>query len=477
MTNVRSSAWKRLLAVILSVAVVISMGAWSTAMVDAAAAPEVSVFLVGKDGQDKTLAQWNYDSENKTYTENGVALGIVKDFTSEENLAGEVNGKSYDFTDIGALPYTGINRKPDPRCLSVTTKGILLEDFYDYAEKKAGIDLRGDTMMYLSDSGGFNDTFTYDQYWGLDRYYYPDWYNAESYSAENMGNTERYVPTTLAVLGYHGTTGANLKTLISGADDANSLRISSGMQKNGSKAIAEIEGTTYSMGDINEGMLSVKGISVFRFTPVYNTISVADSTTSGTEGTDLIAKTKHATISTGDNYFKAAKGEPVELTATADEGYSVSGVTVKDEDDKEIDVTEDNGKWTFGMPAGAVTACIKVSEKKDNAGNEKKQPKKTTAKKAQPMNVKAKTKTFKAKKLKKKAKTFKAITVTNAKGKVTYAKISGSKKLNVNKKNGKLTIKKKTKKGLYKIKVRVNAAGDSQYKAGAKNVTVKVKVK
>ena len=94
-----------------------------------------------------------------------------------------------------------------------------------------------------------------------------------------------------------------------------------------------------------------------------------------------------------------------------------------------------------------------------------------------PAKVKKKTATVKYKKLKKKKRTVKAITVTKAKGKVTYKKKGGSKKLTVNKKTGKITVKKGTKKGTYKIKVAVTAYGTWNYAAMTKTVTVKVKVK
>lgn len=95
---------------------------------------------------------------------------------------------------------------------------------------------------------------------------------------------------------------------------------------------------------------------------------------------------------------------------------------------------------------------------------------------AQPMKVTASKKTVKAKKLKKKAQTVKAITVKNNKGKVTYAKVGGSGKLTVTK-AGKIVVKKKTKKGTYSVKVKVSAAGNGDYLAGSKTVTVKIVVK
>ena len=100
------------------------------------------------------------------------------------------------------------------------------------------------------------------------------------------------------------------------------------------------------------------------------------------------------------------------------------------------------------------------------------------AKKANTAKIKAKkTVKVKYKKLKKKAQSVKAITVKKAKGKVTYKKLKGSsKKLSVTK-AGKVKVKKGTKKGTYKIKVKVTVKGNSSYAAKSKTVTIKVKVK
>ncbi len=99
------------------------------------------------------------------------------------------------------------------------------------------------------------------------------------------------------------------------------------------------------------------------------------------------------------------------------------------------------------------------------------------AKASQSPKVTAKTKTVKKAKVKKKAQKVTGVfTVKGAQGKVTYAKKSGSAKLKVAS-NGKITVKKKTKKGTYKVKVVVKAAGNGNYNAATKTVTVKVKVK
>ena len=98
-------------------------------------------------------------------------------------------------------------------------------------------------------------------------------------------------------------------------------------------------------------------------------------------------------------------------------------------------------------------------------------------KSANSMKVAVKTKTVKVKKVKKAKQNVAAITVTGAKGAVTYKKAGGSAKLTVNAKTGKITVKKGTKKGTYKVKVTVTAAGDGNFKPGTKTVTVTIKVK
>ena len=108
----------------------------------------------------------------------------------------------------------------------------------------------------------------------------------------------------------------------------------------------------------------------------------------------------------------------------------------------------------------------------------------SSAKKANPMKLVKKTKAVKASKLKKVKVNIKLLAVKNAKGAVKITKVkSGTtkkiyKKIKVNSKNGKITIAKgKYKKGTYKIKLKIVAAGNSTYKKATKNTTVKLKIK
>ena len=106
----------------------------------------------------------------------------------------------------------------------------------------------------------------------------------------------------------------------------------------------------------------------------------------------------------------------------------------------------------------------------------------TINKAANPLAVKAKTAKVKYSTLKKKAQTLavsKVVTFSKkGQGTMTYAKASGNKKITINKKTGKVTVKKGLKKGTYKVKVKIKAAGNSNYKASAyKTVTFKIIVK
>lgn len=90
------------------------------------------------------------------------------------------------------------------------------------------------------------------------------------------------------------------------------------------------------------------------------------------------------------------------------------------------------------------------------------------------------TASVKKSKLKKKAQKVslnKVMTLSGGYGPVTYVKAGGSKKLSINRTSGKITVKKKTKKGKYKLRVRVNAAGDRNHEAAEKTVTVTIRVK
>lgn len=109
------------------------------------------------------------------------------------------------------------------------------------------------------------------------------------------------------------------------------------------------------------------------------------------------------------------------------------------------------------------------------------------SKKVNPLKIKARTaavkgstkgKNGKLKKNKTLAATKVIAFTKKGQGKLAYAKVSGNKKIVINKTTGKVTVKKGIKKGTYKVKVKVKAAGNSKYKASVwKTVTFRVNVK
>ena len=133
------------------------------------------------------------------------------------------------------------------------------------------------------------------------------------------------------------------------------------------------------------------------------------------------------------------------------------------------------GKVT-GKKEGKATITVTTAQGRKTASCQV-----TVNRMANPLAVKAKTATVKYSKLKKKTQKLavtKVITFTKkGQGTVTYAKVSGNKKITIAKTTGKVTVKKGLKKAKYKVKVKVSAAGNSSYKAASKTVTFTVRVK
>ncbi len=70
----------------------------------------------------------------------------------------------------------------------------------------------------------------------------------------------------------------------------------------------------------------------------------------------------------------------------------------------------------------------------------------------------------------------KIMTIKNAQGSLNFRKISGNKNFKIDATTGKISIKKGTKKGTYKLKVKVTAGGNDDYKSGTNTVTAKIKI-
>lgn len=104
---------------------------------------------------------------------------------------------------------------------------------------------------------------------------------------------------------------------------------------------------------------------------------------------------------------------------------------------------------------------------------------------ANPLSVKGKPLTVKYSRLKKKAQTLsikKTVTFKKkGKGTLSYQLASVSKAkykkyFRINTKTGTITLKKGLRKGTYKVKLKIRAAGDDSYKVSTKTVTCKITV-
>ena len=127
----------------------------------------------------------------------------------------------------------------------------------------------------------------------------------------------------------------------------------------------------------------------------------------------------------------------------------------------------------------AGTATVTVIGKGNYTGSKKATF--TIAKAANTMKVATTTKSVKRSKVKKRKQVVSnCITFTTAaQGSVTYAKVAkgSSGKLSIDANTGQITVKKGTKKGTYKIKVRVTASGNANYASRSHTVTAKIRVK
>ena len=96
------------------------------------------------------------------------------------------------------------------------------------------------------------------------------------------------------------------------------------------------------------------------------------------------------------------------------------------------------------------------------------------------LSVKSRTVKAKASALRKRAKAYKRsayLTIGKYDGKLAYARVKGNSKITVNKKTGKLILKKGLKKGRYSVTFKVTAKGDKYHKPLSKKVAFKVIVK
>lgn len=227
--------------------------------------------------------------------------------------------------------------------------------------------------------------------------------------------------------------------------------------------------------DIKEGIAYYNGLSDAEKQAFY-------FTNTGTKGTpDQVAFTDEGGIYTSydeehvNSILKSDESLHTVTVTLSKKEYTYNGkakkpsVTVK-QNGQELEKSQYSVSYKNNVQAGMASVTVKGKQGSGYTGS------KTITFKIHKASQHIKTgklsRTYKKSTLKK-AKTF--MLSAKAKGKVTYAKSSGSKKLKISK-NGKVTVSKNLKKGTYTMKIKVKAAATKNYKKASITKSVKVKV-
>ena len=168
-------------------------------------------------------------------------------------------------------------------------------------------------------------------------------------------------------------------------------------------------------------------------------------------------------MATPEVLFTDVNGKEIDVVKREKEGWMSHGFSIKYENNEDVGTAL--AKVTLYPDDDGDFACWKLPF--------------TIRKAANPIKLKTKKVTVKASRLKKKSQSISAKKIfktCKAKGKKTFFKISGNKKIKISKK-GKLILKKGLKKGMYKVRLRMQADGGKNYKSSSKNVVLKVHIR
>lgn len=217
----------------------------------------------------------------------------------------------------------------------------------------------------------------------------------------------------------------------------------------------------------SKGTVTVKGVGTAKITisaAAENGYQEATKTVTikVSKGNQTISGVKSSyTVASGSKTFSLGAKAPGKFT------YKSSATKVA--------VVDKNGRVTVKGLGTAKITIYAASSSNYNAASKTVTVKVT--KPAPTIKVKTTSATVKYANLKKKAQSIALGASVNSKGTLSYQKVSGSSAVTVDKKSGKLSVRKGTKKGTYKVKVRVRAAVKGKYNAGSKDVTITVRVK
>ncbi|MCI7472864.1 MAG: S-layer homology domain-containing protein [Clostridiales bacterium] len=202
------------------------------------------------------------------------------------------------------------------------------------------------------------------------------------YLAHENGSSQHYVSTSAVPFqfyrqviteeGYTYTTSVTgLETLIadlSGLKEADYTSTSWTALQNALTAARKVASTGSQSFDTELAAQTAQAVIDQAARDLYAAKLALEAADSGSVPTTTYA----ITVKSADNgsvtasRTRASKGLTITLTAKADEGYKLDTLTVIDKNGKEVKLTDKgNGKYTFTMPASAVT--VKASFVKDDA--------------------------------------------------------------------------------------------------------------
>jgi len=422
--------------------------------------PSISVKYFDDDYNSTNL------TEGKDYT---VSYSYVDDDYNETAVSGVTKAGDYRITITGIGAYTG----SDSTYITV----------YDANDIAAAV-RTDDTSWCFSSASAYKPSMglamrAADNKYGATlkegtdytvNYYYIDRDNSEVTPVDGLSKVGEYAAYFSGKGSYKGT---RIETLWVG-----DLKVAGNTaQKCTGKAITPTLKLTWTDGE------NPKELDEYDYSVTYkNNVNPGTATITIT-GKGFYAGTASATFQiTGT--VPAAKPAAVSIAGAAVSGLSAKTYTGKQL--KPAPTVKVSGKTlkvgtdytvAYKNNVKAGTATVTITGKGGYTGTKTATFKINKA--ANTVKATGKTATVKYKDVKKKAQKLavkKVVTVSKAKGAVTYKKASGNKNITVDK-SGKVTVKKGLKKGTYSVKVKVTAAGNANYAKATKTVTFKVKVK
>ena len=147
----------------------------------------------------------------------------------------------------------------------------------------------------------------------------------------------------------HGSASATPASAEAGAEIALSAAADSGYHFKGGQVVSGSVSITNNKFTMPASDVTVKAIFE------KNSSSSGGSSSGSTTYTVKVLDSKNGDVTA--SHKTASKGTAVTLTVTPDKGYVLDTLTVLDGNNKDLKLTEKNGKFTFTMPASKVTVA------------------------------------------------------------------------------------------------------------------------